>query len=81
MIASNEKPQKEECVMAELHGYHAHIYYGDESRSPIADRVCKDLAARFPVELATTTASPVRILLRRGRSSSRHRCLLKLSPG
>jgi aromatic ring-cleaving dioxygenase len=39
--------------MAELHGYHAHIYYGDDGRSPIADNVCKDLAARFPVELGS----------------------------
>jgi len=37
--------------MAELHGYHAHIYYGDDSRLAIADKVCNDLAARFPVEL------------------------------
>jgi aromatic ring-cleaving dioxygenase len=37
--------------MAELHGYHAHIYYGDDRRSPVADKVCKALAARFSVEL------------------------------
>ena len=37
--------------MAELHGYHAHIYYGDDSRSALADEVCKDLAASFSVEL------------------------------
>ncbi len=37
--------------MIELHGYHAHIYFGDETGSRIADEVCKDLAARFPVEL------------------------------
>jgi len=37
--------------VVELHGYHAHIYYGDDSRSLIADEVCNDLAARFPVEL------------------------------
>jgi aromatic ring-cleaving dioxygenase len=37
--------------MAELHGYHAHIYYESEDRSSTADKVCQDLAARFPVEL------------------------------
>jgi aromatic ring-cleaving dioxygenase len=40
-----------DCVVAELHGYHVHVYYGDESRSPVADKICDDLAARFPVEL------------------------------
>ncbi len=39
--------------MAELHGYHVHIYYGDAGRAPIADKLCEDLAARFPVELGT----------------------------
>ena len=37
--------------MAELHGYHAHIYYGDDSRAAIADKVCSELARRFAVEL------------------------------
>lgn len=37
--------------MTELHGYHAHIYYGNESRAPIADGVCNALAASFSVEL------------------------------
>jgi aromatic ring-cleaving dioxygenase len=37
--------------MAELHGYHAHIYYGDESRLPLANALCDALAAQFPVEL------------------------------
>lgn len=39
--------------MAELHGYHAHIYYGDDDRAPVADDVCRTLAERFPVELGT----------------------------
>ncbi|MGA3401119.1 MAG: DOPA 4,5-dioxygenase family protein [Acetobacteraceae bacterium] len=39
--------------MTELHGYHAHIYYGNEDRSPTADKVCQELAAKFPVELGT----------------------------
>lgn len=37
--------------MKQLHGYHAHIYYGDESRRPVADTLCETIAARFPVEL------------------------------
>ena len=37
--------------MPELHGYHAHIYYGDDNRWLIADKICNDLASRFPVEL------------------------------
>jgi aromatic ring-cleaving dioxygenase len=37
--------------MAELHGYHAHIYYGGEHRLPIVDKLCEDLAAQFAVEL------------------------------
>jgi len=39
--------------MVDHHGYHAHIYYGDDSRASIADKVCEDLAARFPVELGS----------------------------
>ena len=35
--------------MAELHGCHAHIYYGDDSRSPVTDEVSRSLAAAFPV--------------------------------
>ncbi|HYZ24792.1 MAG TPA: DOPA 4,5-dioxygenase family protein [Rhodopila sp.] len=37
--------------MTQLHGYHAHIYYGDDSRRPVADELCNALAAQFPVEL------------------------------
>ena len=37
--------------MAQLHGYHAHIYYGDESRLPVANQLCDALAAQFPVQL------------------------------
>ena len=37
--------------MPELHGYHVHIYYGVESRLPVANKMCDDLAAKFPVEL------------------------------
>ena len=38
-------------MASERQPYHAHIYYGEDSRSPIADEVCKDLAAKFSVEL------------------------------
>ena len=37
--------------MPELHGYHAHIYYGDEKHSLVADKICDALVARFTVEL------------------------------
>jgi aromatic ring-cleaving dioxygenase len=42
--------------MADLHGYHAHLYYGDDSRAPIADKVCEGLAARFSVELGSNNS-------------------------
>jgi aromatic ring-cleaving dioxygenase len=36
--------------MPELHGYHIHIYFNDETRSK-AEKVRDQLAANFPVEL------------------------------
>jgi len=37
--------------MAKLYGYHAHIYYADDSCRPVAEKLCQTLAAKFPVEL------------------------------
>jgi DOPA 4,5-dioxygenase len=36
--------------MTRIHGYHAHVYYAAETQ-PVAERVRRALAERFPVEL------------------------------
>src|SRR4051812_40013637 len=42
----------------EVHGYHAHVYYDDETR-PVATWLRETLAASFPVELGRFSDEPI----------------------
>ena len=44
--------------MTRIHGYHAHVYYAAETQ-PVAERVRRALAERFPVELGRFSGEQV----------------------
>ncbi len=42
----------------EVHGYHAHVYYNEDT-SPVAAKLRETLAAGFPVSVGRMSAEPV----------------------
>jgi DOPA 4,5-dioxygenase len=44
--------------MTRIHGYHAHVYYAAETQ-PVAERVRRALAERFPIELGAFSGAQV----------------------
>ena len=58
----------------ELHGYHAHIYYNNDSfnnTKSIAEKLRDTLRANFPVEIGKFSGIAGPHLFRKSRSSSR----------